>query len=180
VLVALGGRCRHRRQSLGRDQFVTAPGGTTITSAPPETVKRALSCSGEVASVEPLAGSRAGGQPDRRAPHVSAQHLHQLRPVRIPRTAWLTSPSRRSRDHNLPTDRCDGPRPAAGCVDLGQRTDGRRSIDADAAPVCQFPRHRNCNVNLDELDWFRPDLMRTQQARGIPRNLKLDETSTQP
>ena len=36
---------------------------------------------------------------------------------------------------------------------------------------------RNCNVNLDDLDWDRPDLdCEPQQARGIPRNLQLDET----
>jgi hypothetical protein len=36
---------------------------------------------------------------------------------------------------------------------------------------------RNCNVNLDDLRWDRPDLdCEPQQARGIPRNLRLDET----
>src|SRR4029078_7490547 len=39
-------------------------------------------------------------------------------------------------------------------------------------------RHRNCNVKLDDLDWDRPDLdCELQQARGIPRNLRLDETA---
>ena len=34
-----------------------------------------------------------------------------------------------------------------------------------------------CNVNLDDLRWDRPDLgCEPQQARGIPRNLRLDET----
>ena len=43
------------------------------------------------------------------------------------------------------------------------------------APGC-FGR-RNCNVNLDDLRWDRPDLdCEPQQARGIPRNLQLDET----
>ena len=38
-------------------------------------------------------------------------------------------------------------------------------------------RHRNCNVKLDDLHWDRPDLdCEPQQARGIPRNLRLDET----
>ena len=37
---------------------------------------------------------------------------------------------------------------------------------------------RNCNVNLDDLRWDRPDLdCEPQQARGIPRNLQLDETN---
>jgi hypothetical protein len=37
---------------------------------------------------------------------------------------------------------------------------------------------RNCNVNLDDLRWDRPDLDgEPQQARGIPRNLHLDETA---
>jgi hypothetical protein len=36
---------------------------------------------------------------------------------------------------------------------------------------------RNCNVNLDDLRWDRPDQdCEPQQARGIPRNLQLDET----
>jgi hypothetical protein len=36
---------------------------------------------------------------------------------------------------------------------------------------------RNCNVNLDDLRWDRPDLdCEPQQARDIPRNLRLDET----
>jgi hypothetical protein len=36
---------------------------------------------------------------------------------------------------------------------------------------------RNCNVNLDDLRGDRPDLdCEPQQARGIPRNLQLDET----
>ena len=36
---------------------------------------------------------------------------------------------------------------------------------------------RNCNVNLDNLGLDRRDLDgEPQQARGIPRNLQLDET----
>jgi hypothetical protein len=36
---------------------------------------------------------------------------------------------------------------------------------------------RNCNVNLDDRRWDRPDLnCEPQQARDIPRNLQLDET----
>jgi hypothetical protein len=36
---------------------------------------------------------------------------------------------------------------------------------------------RNCHVNLDDLRWDRPDLdCEPQQARDIPRNLRLDET----
>ena len=42
-------------------------------------------------------------------------------------------------------------------------------------PEC-FGR-RNCNVNLDDLSWDRPDLdCEFEQARGIRRNLELDET----
>src|SRR6185312_5725582 len=37
---------------------------------------------------------------------------------------------------------------------------------------------RNCNVNLDDLRWDRPELdCEPQQARGIRRNLQLDETA---
>jgi hypothetical protein len=33
-------------------------------------------------------------------------------------------------------------------------------------------------VNLDDQDWDRPDLdSEPQQARGIPRNLQVDETA---
>ena len=40
-----------------------------------------------------------------------------------------------------------------------------------------YARRRKCKVNLDDLDWDRPDILReSQQARGIPRNLQLDET----
>src|SRR4051812_30702401 len=50
-----------------------------------------------------------------------------------------------------------------------------RSSAGCASP--EGPRHRNCNVNLDDLDWERPDLnCERQQARGIPRNLQLDQT----
>ena len=36
---------------------------------------------------------------------------------------------------------------------------------------------RTCNVNLDDLRWDRPDIdCEPQQARGIRRNLQLDET----
>jgi hypothetical protein len=36
---------------------------------------------------------------------------------------------------------------------------------------------RNSNVNLDDLRWDRPDIdCEPQQARGIPRNLQVDET----
>jgi len=37
---------------------------------------------------------------------------------------------------------------------------------------------RNCNVNLDDLRWDRPELdCEPQQVRGIRRNLQLDETA---
>jgi hypothetical protein len=37
--------------------------------------------------------------------------------------------------------------------------------------------YRNCSVCLDDLRWDRPDLdCDSQQARGTPRNLQLDET----
>jgi hypothetical protein len=43
------------------------------------------------------------------------------------------------------------------------------------------PRHRNCNVNLDDLDRDRPDLgCEPQQARSIARNLQLDQTMVCP
>jgi hypothetical protein len=38
---------------------------------------------------------------------------------------------------------------------------------------------RNCSVNLDDLRWDRPELdCEPQQARGIRRNLQLDETAS--
>ena len=50
---------------------------------------------------------------------------------------------------------------------------------------CVLPPHerlgcagrRNCNVNLDDRRWDRPDQdCELQQARDIPRNLQVDET----
>jgi hypothetical protein len=39
------------------------------------------------------------------------------------------------------------------------------------------PRHRNCNENLDDLEWNRPDShCEPQQAGDILRNLQPDET----
>lgn len=39
------------------------------------------------------------------------------------------------------------------------------------------PVARNCNVNLDDLRWDRPDPdCEPQQTRGTPRNLQLDGT----
>ena len=36
---------------------------------------------------------------------------------------------------------------------------------------------RNCNVNLDDLWWDRPDLgYEPQQARVVPRSVQVDET----
>ena len=54
-------------------------------------------------------------------------------------------------------------------------------------PACRAPTprrrtpgcagRRTCNVNLDDLRWDRPDIdCEPQQARGIRRNLQLDET----
>ena len=43
------------------------------------------------------------------------------------------------------------------------------------APRCYG--RRNCDVNLNNLRWDRPDLnCEPQQAQGIPRNLQVDET----
>ena len=45
------------------------------------------------------------------------------------------------------------------------------------AAAARMRRSPNCNVNLDDLHWDRPDLdCQFEQARGIPRNLQLDET----
>ena len=47
-----------------------------------------------------------------------------------------------------------------------------------ATVLTAFCCRRNCKVNLDDLDWDRPDLdCEPQQARGIPRNLQLDEAA---
>ena len=45
-------------------------------------------------------------------------------------------------------------------------------------PIAEFAMcSRNCNVYLDDLRWDRPVLdCEPQQARGIRRNLQLDET----
>jgi hypothetical protein len=64
------------------------------------------------------------------------------------------------------------PNSVAGAVRLG---DLRCVLPPLDMPGC-FGR-RNCNVNLDDLRWDRPDLdCEPQQARGIRSNLQLDET----
>ena len=64
--------------------------------------------------------------------------------------------------------------PAPGAPSADSRLDPRHA-GAAAGPGCSG--RRNCNVNLDDLHWDRPDLdCEPQQARGIPRNLQLDET----
>ena len=63
------------------------------------------------------------------------------------------------------------PNSAAGTA----RMDSRCVLPPLDMPGC-FGR-RKCKANLDDLDWDRPDLdCEPQQARGIPRNLRLDET----
>ena len=53
--------------------------------------------------------------------------------------------------------------------------DSRSRLPPLDTPGC-FGR-RNCNVNLDDLRWDRPELdCEPQQARGIRRNVQLDET----
>jgi LmbE family N-acetylglucosaminyl deacetylase len=49
----------------------------------------------------------------------------------------------------------------------------------NSSPGSKSPglRRRNCNVNLDDLRWDRPDLhCEPQQASGPPSSLRLDET----
>ena len=54
---------------------------------------------------------------------------------------------------------------------------GAGSVFGVVGETAPDPCRRNCKVNLDDLDWDRPDLdCEPQQARGIPRNLQLDET----
>src|SRR6478735_739659 len=61
-------------------------------------------------------------------------------------------------------------------LDLTNRC--RRRMKTPCRRAGRTVRHRNCNVKLDDLDWDRPDLdCELQQARGIPRNLRLDETN---
>ena len=51
------------------------------------------------------------------------------------------------------------------------------ALHAAVARRAWMLRSPNCNVYLDDLRWDRPDLdCEPQQARGIPRNLQLDET----
>jgi hypothetical protein len=55
-----------------------------------------------------------------------------------------------------------------------------RDIDREFGTTSpgEGPRQRNCNVNLDDLDWDRPDMdCEPQHARGIPHHLQLDETT---
>jgi hypothetical protein len=67
-----------------------------------------------------------------------------------------------------PDERCGQYNPARGT-----RLCALQPLDA---PRCCG--RRNCDVNLNNLDWDRPDVdCEPQQARGIPRNLQVDETT---
>ena len=76
---------------------------------------------------------------------------------------------KRGMDHELLYD--DGMwRPLDGSMD--GRSDMLPPLDP---PGCAD--RRTCKVNLDDLRWDRPDLdCEFEQARGIRRNLQLDET----
>src|SRR6476660_9115942 len=79
--------------------------------------------------------------------------------------------------HNRPTVLTMPPihRMQNDVLDLTNRC--RRRMKTPCRRSGRTVRHRNCNVKLDDLDWDRPDLdCALQQARGIPRNLRLDET----
>ena len=60
--------------------------------------------------------------------------------------------------------------------------DGSMDGRSDMLPPLDPPGcadRRTCNVNLDDLRWDRPDLdCEFEQARGIRRNLQLDETKS--
>jgi len=69
--------------------------------------------------------------------------------------------------------------PVAATNDEPPRTASTRPLGVNPGlPIREFPNdfaaggappHRNCNVNLDDLDWDRPDLgCELQRARGIP------------
>ena len=80
---------------------------------------------------------------------------------------------KRGMDHELLYD--DGMwRPLDGSMD--GRSDMLPPLDP---PGCAD--RRTCKVNLDDLRWDRPDLdCEFEQARGIRRNLQLDETGGGP
>ena len=72
--------------------------------------------------------------------------------------------------HPWCTESCTGQfrrhRPSAGLA-----------LSAAAARHAPMRRVDECNVNLDDLRWDRPDLgCEPEQAWGIPRNLRLEET----
>jgi len=65
-----------------------------------------------------------------------------------------------------PTNSATGPPPLEG--------PGSARCSRSTRPRCG---RRNCNVDLNNLRWDRPDLdCEPQQARVIPRNLQVDET----
>ena len=64
------------------------------------------------------------------------------------------------------------------CRPLDGSMDGRSDMLPPLDPPGCADR-RTCNVDLDDLRWDRPDLdCEFEQARGIRRNLQLDETPT--
>ena len=63
-------------------------------------------------------------------------------------------------------------------VAAARRVNGWQIGHAAAARPPGCADRRTCNVNLDDLRWDRPDLdCEFEQARGIRRNLQLDETA---
>ena len=90
------------------------------------------------------------------------------RPVisRRSRTIATTCHAVRKRLPFGPTNSATGPPPLEG--------PGSARCSRSTRPGCG---RRNCNVDLNNLRWDRPDLdCEPQQARVIPRNLQVDET----
>jgi hypothetical protein len=88
-------------------------------------------------------------------------------------------------EHRPGCSRLQLPCPSRRRVGAGRRTLSLGSPDRlpDLRCVPQpldtpgYSGRRNCNMNLDDSRWDRPGLDgEPKQARGIPRNLQLDET----
>ena len=100
--------------------------------------------------------------------------LGDVGPVLLEARLGRSGDGQRHRSARAPVSSSPKRAPPPGAPSADRRLDPRHA-GAAAGPGCSG--RRNCNVNLDERCWGRPDLdCEPQQARGIPRNLRLDET----
>ena len=141
-----------RRDHLPADRLLDQRGARWPAWAASTALSHCLGCSRERAPIarSTFATPEQGGVPERRRRRRRS-------------TAFYGGPGGAALDRS------------ATELERRDSVDSRSRLPPLDTPGC-FGR-RNCNVNLDDLRWDRPGVgCEPQQARGIPRNLQLDET----